>query len=178
MNCSQKVASVNRVARIHINRVARIQKKVNFVHHYEYGDVHFVEARNEENKVVGTIKGELYTVDSRKQLGLFECGRDLKALYDLWKEDVPSWKEDGVPILEITNTFLDEDYRSQGLGIQMYKEIASYGRDEAGMPMFFIPGYCGEGETNRMARRVWKSLARSNSVSSDDVILMIERKLR
>jgi len=170
-----KTASVNRVARIH---TARIQKKVKFVHHYEYGDVHFVEVRNEENKVVGTIKGQLQFVYSRKELGLYKCGRDLKALYDLWVRDVPSWEEDGVPILEITNTFLDEDYRSQGIGLQMYKEISSHGRDEAEMPMFFIPDYCVEGETSEMARRVWKSLTISNPVSSGDVILMIDRKLR
>jgi hypothetical protein len=47
------------------------------------------------------------------------------------------------------------------------------------MPMFFIPGYCGEGETSKMARRVWKSLTRSNSsTSSGDVVLMVDRKLR
>ena len=164
--------------RVASRHIARKQKKVNFVHHYEYGDVHLVEVRNEENQVVGTVKGELHSAYSRKQLGLYECGRDLKALYDLWVHDVPSWEEDGVPILEITNTFLDEEYRSQGIGLQMYKKIASHGREEAEMPMFFIPGYCGEGETSKMARRVWKSLARSNPVTSGDVILMIDRKLR
>ena len=164
--------------RVASKHMARKQKKVNFVHHYKYGYVHLVEVRNEENKVVGLGEGELHSIYSRKQLGLYECWEDLTALYDLWVHDVPSWEEDGVPILEITTTFLDEDYRSQGIGLQMYKEIASHGRKEAGMPMFFIPGYCGEGETSNLARRVWKSLARSNPNSSGDVILMIDRKLR
>lgn len=172
MRMDSQLHSIKRVAL----RYAR-QNKVKFIKAKPTtSEGHRIEVVNKEGLVVGHIEGFLSYVYSRSALGFYECSKELKALFDLWVGEVPSWDEEGVPIFEIDKTFLEADYRGMKIGIEMYKEIASQVRREVGAPMFFIPGYCGQGETSEMANRVWKSLTRSN-LSDGDVILMVKQDL-
>lgn len=158
-------------------RYAR-QNKVRFVEaNPTTSEGHRIEVVNKDGLVVGHIEGFLSYVYSRSALGFYECRKELEALFDLWVDEVPSWDEEGVPIFEIDKTFLEADYRGMKIGIGMYKELASQVRREVGAPMFFIPSYCGQGETSDMAKMVWESLTRSN-LSEGDVILMVKQDLR
>lgn len=158
-------------------RYAR-QNKVRFVDaEPTTSEGHRIEVVNKDGFVVGHIQGDLSYAYTRRALGFYECRKELETLFDLWVDKVPSWDEEGVPILEIDETSLESAYWNMGIGIEMYKELASQVRREIGVPMFFIPGYCGQGETSEMARRVWNSLTRSN-LSDGDVILMVKKDLR
>ena len=128
---------------------------------------------------IGQIEGKLSYVDL-DEVEAYDCVDDIIALYELWGDDVPSWKGgEEIAIFEIIGSDLDPAYHNKKIGLRMYKEIASLAREENNNPMFFIPNYCNETTTSREALRVWKSLTRSNSsTSSEDVILMIDRKLR
>tara|TARA_B100001029_G_C14826415_1_gene320546 strand:- start:26 stop:529 length:504 start_codon:yes stop_codon:yes gene_type:complete len=125
---------------------------------------------------VGYVEGRLglYTLE---EISRFVCSEDILSLYELWGDDA-GWGDE-IPIFEVLESdIFDEDFRSQGLGLQMYKELGNLARSDSRLPMFFIPNYCYSNKTSDKALRVWKSLARSNPVTSDDVILMIDRKLR
>jgi hypothetical protein len=60
----------------------------------------------------------------------------------------------------------------------MYKKLANLVREEVGKVIFFIPNYCNDATTSIAARRVWKSLTKSNRTSEGDVILMVGYELR
>ena len=132
-------------------------------------------------KQLGFIEGrfDLHFFD---EINEFECSEDIMELYDLWEDSISPKSDDAwglkVPVFEVLESNINIDYRGKGLGIQMYKELANQVREEVGYPIFFIPNYCNKRSTSSMARRVWKSLTRSNPQSSGDVILMVDRKLR
>jgi hypothetical protein len=126
---------------------------------------------------IGFVEGKFgeYTLE---EISEYACSEDMLALYELWHidADIP---DDGIPVFEVLESDLNEDYRSKKLGLQMYKELGNLARGESYTPMFFIPNYCNTRSTTPSALRVWKSLTKSNaSTSSDDVILMVDRKLR
>ena len=138
---------------------------------------HAVSLRVGEDEV-GFVEGKLglYTLEEISQ---FVCAKDILALYELWGYDA-GW-QDEIPVFEVLESdIFEKEYRSQGLGLQMYKELGNLARSDSRPPMFFIPNYCNEirGTTSDKARRVWKSLTRSNPNTSGNVILMVERKLR
>lgn len=172
---SNKMAQ--RVARIHIG-----QSSLKFVKTFDFSDddsTHAIEILSEEKKFpVGFVEGKLgfYT---RDEIVMYYCGIDMGLLIDVWDIDMGrSWPEK-IPVFEILESELDEEYQSQGLGLKMYKALGYLARkDTLKTPMLFIPNYCNKRSTSDPALRVWKSLARSNSVSSGVVILMINRKLR
>ena len=132
-------------------------------------------------KEVGFVEGK-FDLHFFDEINEFVCSEDIMELYDLWVDDVrgiPSGAWDlQIPVFEVLESNINIDYRGKGLGVQMYKELANQVREEVGYPIFFIPNYCNKRSTSSMARRVWKSLAKSNPQSSGDVILMIDRKLR
>lgn len=161
-------------------RYAR-QNQIRFVSVRSTTGSHRIEVMNKDDVVIGYIEGE-FGLHFFDEVYEFECSEDIIELYDLWEDSV-SPKPDGawdlqVPVLEVLESELNEEYRSQGLGLKMYKELANQVREEVGYPIFFIPNYCNKRSTSTVARRVWKSLSKSNPQSSDDVILMIERNLR
>ena len=127
---------------------------------------------------VGYVEGKLslYTLE---EISYLRCSKDILDLYGLWEHDA-GWLDE-IPVFEVLESeIFEEEYRSQGLGLQIYKELANLARSDSRLPMFFIPNYCNKqyGTTTDKARRVWKSLTRSNPNTSGTVVLMIERKLR
>ena len=127
---------------------------------------------------VGYIEGEMHFVPLEK-LNKFGCAEDIQVLYDLWHDTLPRehW-ERGLPIFEVLHSTLDADCRNKKIGLAMYKKLANLVREEIGKSIFFIPNYCHNFFTTIAARRVWKSLTKSNETSEGDVILMVENRLR
>ena len=127
----------------------------------------------------GYIEGEIHFVPLER-LDQFECAEDIRVLYEDWKYNLPrgEWAR-GLPIFEVLHSTLDADCRGKKIGLAMYKKLANLVRQDVGKAMFFIPNYCNDATTSTAARRVWKSLTKSNRNRSEgDVILMVEYRLR
>jgi hypothetical protein len=169
MNLSKKVA----------NRYAR-QNAVEIVETDEFFDTNSTHGLDVmvggERK--GYIEGEIHFVPLER-LDQFECAEDIRVLYDLWHDSLPrgEWAR-GLPIFEVLHSSLDADCRDKKIGLAMYKKLANLVREEVGKVIFFIPNYCNDATTSIAARRVWKSLTKSNRTSEGDVILMVGYELR
>lgn len=130
------------------------------------------------DEFVGSIEGALHYIEV-SDFDNFTCKDDLKVLWELWSDSFPAstW-EDGIPVFEITESNLDEEHQNKKCGLLMYKTIANQAREDAGIPIFFMPNYCHTRSTSDKAIRVWKSLTRKNPASSGDVIFLHEHRIR
>ena len=177
----RKPSSSKMAQRVASRHIARLDIK--FVETDDFtntNSTHSIEIVNNKVKlyrdVVGFIEGKFGT-HTLEELYEYACSEDILALYELWAIDA-EW-HDEIPVFEVLESSVDEEYRSKKLGLQMYKELANLAREESRTPMFFIPNYCNTRSTTPSALRVWKSLTKSNApTSSGDVVLMVDRKLR
>ena len=158
-------------------RYAKGKKSIRLVVTDDYFDMrstHGVDVMCGDERV-GYIEGEIHYA-SLEGIEDFEFSEDIQVLYDLWHGDL-RWSS-GLPIFEVLHSNLHASCRDMKIGLAMYKELANLVRKEVGEALFFIPNYCHDASTSSDARRVWKSLTRSNRVTSGDVILMVDYKLR
>ena len=147
-----------------------------FENHDATHSIEIIIKQSASVELIGFVEGR-YGIHTLEELSGYACSEDMLALYELWYQDA-EW-HDEIPVFEILESSVDEEYRSKKLGLQMYKELANLVREESRTPMFFIPNYCNTRSTTPSALKVWKSLTTSNaSTSSGDVVLMVERKLR